>query len=175
MLLAPTRCPVKLVQPYAEVPDAAPISTSAAARPTRLQVQAWPAARLIAVAEKKHAASSQAPPALYTAAQADAGKLAFQANCAVCHGPTLEGRAGPALKGPTFATPQAHFSVGDVFTIVSQNMPASAPGTLQHDDYVSIMSFLLQQNGYPAGDTALTFDSAGKSKVKLVYHRAPSS
>lgn len=165
----------RLLQPYAEAPLPHTASGTAINRPTRLTVQQWPAARLIAVAEKKPSGAAKAPPALYTDTQADAGKQVFLSNCAVCHGPNLEGRSGPTLKGPAFATPQAHFSVGDIFKIVSQNMPAPAPGTLPHDDYVNVMSFLLQQNGYPSGTTPLTFESAGKSRVKLIYHQVQSN
>ena len=110
-----------------------------------------------------------AVPALYTVAQADSGKVKFLANCAQCHGPTLEGRAGPALKGPNFASAQSKFHVSDIFAIVSKNMPATDPGSLAHDDYVEIMAFLLQQNGYPDGSKTLTFDEAKRSNVKLVY------
>jgi hypothetical protein len=49
-------------------------------------------------------------------------------------------------------------------------MPATQPGSLEHDDYVQIMAFLLQQNGYPAGSRALAFDSAQNSSVPLLYH-----
>lgn len=110
-----------------------------------------------------------APPALFTKAQADSGKQKFLENCAVCHGPTLAGRAGPALKGPNFASVKAKFHVGDIFTIVSQNMPATEPGSLTHQDYVEIMAFLLQQNGYPDGNKPLTFEEAKESKVMLIY------
>ena len=50
-------------------------------------------------------------------------------------------------------------------------MPASNPGSLQHDDYVQIMAFLLQQNGYPAGAKELTFEDAGASKVAFGLSR----
>ena len=109
-------------------------------------------------------------PALYTAAQAMAGMGKFVGNCAMCHGAKLQGISGPSLKGPNFASDKANFSVSDVFTIVSQNMPATNPVSLEHDDYVEIMAYLLQENGYPAGGTALTFDGASQSKVPLRYH-----
>lgn len=48
-------------------------------------------------------------------------------------------------------------------------MPATQPGSLPKDDYVEIMAFLLQENGYPAGSTALTFDQAKQSKVDFIY------
>jgi mono/diheme cytochrome c family protein len=157
--------------------DAARFQTDVAA----LQA-ASPAAQTIAAAgvESGGAATATAAPsapdagaalpALYTAAQAQAGAAKFIGNCQICHGNKLQGRVGPALKGPNFASEKSAFSVGDVFTIVSQNMPASQPGTLPHDDYVDIMAFLLQQNGYPAGPTALTFDNATASKVPLRFH-----
>ncbi len=113
---------------------------------------------------------SSAVPALYTAAQANAGMGKFLGNCGMCHGAKLQGLSGPSLKGPNFASEKADFSVSDVFTIVSQNMPATNPGSLEHDDYVQIMAYLLQENGYPAGTTALTFDGASQSKVPLRYH-----
>jgi mono/diheme cytochrome c family protein len=116
------------------------------------------------------AAATDALPALYTAAQAEAGHAKYIATCQICHGNKLQGRVGPALKGPNFASAKAAFTVSDVFTIVSQNMPASQPGTLPHNDYVDIMAFLLQQNGYPAGQSALAFDTASASKVALRYH-----
>ncbi len=114
-------------------------------------------------------ATPGAPPALYTQAQAQAGHGKFLGNCARCHGPTLMGRSAPALKGPNFANVKSGFSVGDIFNIVAQNMPAADPGSLGHDDYVEIMAYLLQQNGYPAGSKPLDFDGASASKVPLVY------
>lgn len=108
-------------------------------------------------------------PALYTQAQAAAGKQKFSDNCALCHGEDLKGLAGPALTGPHFASPKENFHVGDIFTIVTHNMPATQPGSLPHGDYVEIMAFLLQQNGYPAGGKALTYDETLQSKVPFIY------
>ncbi len=48
-------------------------------------------------------------------------------------------------------------------------MSHTRTSSLTHKDYVEIMAFLLQQNGYPAGSTALTFEEAKESKVQLIY------
>ena len=66
-------------------------------------------------------------PTLYTAAQAKSGYAKFIGNCAMCHGVNLQGKAGPALKGPNWANAKADYTVGEVFTVVSQQMPANRP------------------------------------------------
>ncbi len=117
-----------------------------------------------------HRSGHKGLPALFTVAQAESGKRKFAEDCARCHGPAMEGRAGPALKGPNFASAKADFHVRDIFSILAHNMPASDPGSLTHLDYVDVMAFLLQQNGYPAGDRALSYEDAMRSKAQLVYH-----
>ena len=111
-----------------------------------------------------------AVPALYTAAQARAGHRAYEHHCAACHGKQEQGLVGPALSGPIFASPKANYKVRDIYLFLSVNMPAYAPGSLTPKQYVDIMSFLLQQNGFPAGRTALTHSMASTSAVPLLYH-----
>lgn len=127
-----------------------------------------PVASAPAVAADPPSSSGATHPAIYTSAQATAGLHQFLDNCSMCHGPTLEGGVGPALKGKHFAAPSFDYHVGDIFTIVAQNMPADQPGSLKHQTYVEIMAYLLQQNGYPAGSKALTYEGAMKSKVKFI-------
>jgi mono/diheme cytochrome c family protein len=111
-----------------------------------------------------------AVPALYTSAQASAGAQKYSDNCAQCHGDALEGQAGPALKGNLFASAKSAFSVGDIMNFMAINMPATQPGSLSHDDYTDIMAYVLAQNGYPAGSTALTFEGGSASHVPLRYY-----
>jgi mono/diheme cytochrome c family protein len=114
--------------------------------------------------------AGDAVPALYTAAQAKSGAAKYSDNCAQCHGDQLQGQSGPALRGALFASVKTGFSVGDILTFMAINMPATQPGSLSHDDYTDIMSYVLSQNGFPAGSTALTFDEGEKLKVPLIYH-----
>jgi polar amino acid transport system substrate-binding protein len=113
-------------------------------------------------------------PALYTADQATKGALAYYQNCSMCHGPLLDGQSGgysgPALKGPEFADPSYDFHVSDMFNFVAKLMPAATPGSLSHEMDTQIMAFILQQNGYPAGDHELIYEEAEKSKVPLRYY-----
>ena len=111
---------------------------------------------------------------MYTEAQATAGQIAYAQNCSMCHGPLLTGQVGgypgPALKGEDFADPSYDFHVSDIFNFVALRMPAATPGSLPKDVNVAIMAYLLRENGYPAGDTALTYDGAMKSNVPIRYY-----
>jgi mono/diheme cytochrome c family protein len=116
----------------------------------------------------------KSPPALYTSEQASQGALAYYQNCAMCHGPGLDGQPGgfpgPALKGVDFADPSYDFHVKDIFNFVAKLMPAQTPGSLTPEQDVQIMAFLLQQNGYPAGTRELRYHDAEISMVPLRFY-----
>jgi polar amino acid transport system substrate-binding protein len=106
----------------------------------------------------------------FTSSQMQKGEKQFAQSCAPCHGDRLEGGAGPALTGPTFDTlsKKVGADVGDIFTYMTTNMPLNEPASLSHDQYVSIMSYILSKNGYKPGKTALTFKIAEKSKAPII-------
>lgn len=109
-------------------------------------------------------------PALFTAEQAELGRKTYEEKCAFCHAPDLNGRAGPALRGKFFAAPSHGYKLRDIFKIVAENMPATSPGSLSHEEYVQVMAYILLNNGYPAGDTAMTFEEISRSKVPLRFY-----
>lgn len=131
------------------------------------------AAAVLAALLMQRGEAAPAPPALYTKAQARQGHAVFEHNCAVCHGHHLEGRVGPALKGENFASVKAGFTIQQIFEFLSVEMPASAPGSLTLPQYVEVMAFLLEQNGYPPGKVALTGRIARRSTVPLLYQHSP--
>ncbi|MBD5607222.1 MAG: cytochrome c [Candidatus Eremiobacteraeota bacterium] len=96
---------------------------------------------------------------LYTAAQATARKTAYLKSCASCHGANLSGVSGPPLKGSA-APYHGSQSVAQVYDYISGQMPLNAPGSLSPKAYVSIMAFLLQQNGHAPGKKPLTAANA---------------
>jgi mono/diheme cytochrome c family protein len=113
-------------------------------------------------------AGAATPPAIYTAAQAAAGGTVFSQNCAMCHGANMQGEAGPALLGQSFAAAGSNYTVGAIFSEVAEQMPAGNPGSLTHDQYASVMAYILNKNGYPAGSTALDYNASLASTVPLV-------
>jgi polar amino acid transport system substrate-binding protein len=114
-------------------------------------------------------AAGSPPAGLYASSQASQGSSLYASKCAMCHGASLEGGAGPPLSGENITTlgEKTHLSVGDMFTYITTNMPMNAPASLSHDDYVKIMAYILKQNGYPAGSKPMTFASATSAKVPV--------
>ena len=111
------------------------------------------------------ASAQGAKPALYTADQATAGAAIYSQSCAACHGTQMEGVAAPALKGSAFgemATAQS-LTAQALLDVVANTMPQSDPGSLKPAEYNAVTAYILQQNGYPAGTTALAPGAAGLS------------
>lgn len=106
----------------------------------------------------------------FTSSQMTKGQAQFAQSCATCHGEHLEGGAGPALTGPTFNTlsKKVGANVGDIFTYMTTNMPLNEPASLSHDQYVSIMAFILSKNGYKPAKKPLTFSVAENSKAPII-------
>jgi len=90
----------------------------------------------------------------FTADQAAAGRTAFQANCAGCHGADLMGI--PPLAGPSFVGSWGTRTTRDLFGLVQNTMPTDRPGALPADTYVNIVAFILQSNGRTPGNQPLT-------------------
>jgi alcohol dehydrogenase (cytochrome c) len=91
------------------------------------------------------ASNASVPPssgsAPYTSAQVTAGQTLYRQQCASCHGVQLQGVSGPALTGASFA--RSHLNLTQVRTIVTTQMPLSAPGSLKPPQYANIMAYLL--------------------------------
>jgi len=114
------------------------------------------------------AGAGAATPALYTSSQATAGAAVYSQSCAMCHGTGLQGMAGPALMGQSFAPAASPKTVGKVFTVVAEQMPLGQAGGLSHAQYEDVMAYILSKNGYPAGNAALSYQASLTSSVPLV-------
>ncbi len=83
------------------------------------------------------------PPAeaLFTSAQAVAGKAAYERNCASCHGANVDdGNSAPPLRGAAFLGKYAGKPAADLFTYVSTKMPQGNPGSLGGAEYAQIIA-----------------------------------
>jgi S-disulfanyl-L-cysteine oxidoreductase SoxD len=104
---------------------------------------------------------------VYTAEQAEQGKVPFTGLCRRCHSDNLEGsERGPALKGELFMANWDQQDLDRLRAKIRDTMPPDDPGKLTEDDYVGLVSYILQANGYPAGTTNL--DGGALSSIQLV-------
>ncbi len=102
---------------------------------------------------------AQGPAGSYTAAQASAGRAAYQTNCASCHAPDLSGREGPQLAGATFISQWGDKTAGDLINFMRATMPPGAGGSLPDQSYASLAAYILDANSARPGDRALAMDS----------------
>jgi mono/diheme cytochrome c family protein len=96
-------------------------------------------------------AASGVPPQ-FTSAQSAAGKAAYNANCATCHGNTMtNGTFGPPLAGEYFRNTWLGHTVRSFFD-KAKTMPPSAPSSLADQTYANIVA---GSTPLPAGGAAL--------------------
>ena len=111
-------------------------------------------------------AATAADEGWYTQAQATQGHQFFNNQCAQCHRPDLKGAAGPALIGPTFLAKWGNKPLSDLYQFEHQNMPATNPGSVPPDQLRAITAYILQKNGFPAGNSPLDKSEASRPVAK---------
>ena len=103
--------------------------------------------------------AQQAPVAVgpYTAAQAEAGRAAYQTSCSGCHGPDLGGRNDASqLAGSLFMGSWGGRTTGDLVGFMQGAMPPGNAGSLNEATYLNIAAFILDSNGARPGPQPLT-------------------
>jgi polar amino acid transport system substrate-binding protein len=99
------------------------------------------------------------------AQMADAGKAVFASHCSKCHGDQGQGVSGPAIIGSAASLGKYNTGQG-LFNFVSTVMPASNPGSLSHQDYLDVVSYLLVQNNEVSADTTFNESQLGNIALK---------
>ena len=101
-------------------------------------------------------AASSTHDGVYTSTQAQQGHTLYTVQCALCHGPQLQGSGqNPPLAGPAFLHNWTGQTVADLYTQIKMTMPATKPGSLQPVQVAQVIAYILSVNKYPAGETAL--------------------
>jgi PQQ-dependent dehydrogenase (methanol/ethanol family) len=78
---------------------------------------------------------------IFSPEQAARGEQVFTQNCSGCH-------ESDNYAGQAFQAKWGGFTLGDIYTDISVSMPPANPGGLPHEDYASIIAFLLRETGY---------------------------
>jgi len=119
-------------------------------------------------AGKSGAPSGQRLPA-FTEEQVARGKVLYQKNCQDCHGTTLDNGefGGPPIKGAYFRQHWGSSDVAGLFGYVNALMPPDRPGQLSPQSYAELTAFLLNSNGYAAGNEELTPDPEAQRRMTM--------
>ena len=102
---------------------------------------------------------------VYAAGQAESGQALYQAQCAVCHGRSLTGGLGPPLTGEGFVASWSPQPLSDLVGKIQGTMPENAPGELSREEAASLVAYMLQVGGFPAGSDELSPDAAELSQI----------
>jgi alcohol dehydrogenase (cytochrome c) len=58
-------------------------------------------------------------------------------------------------------------TVGELFFVMSTLMPEGNPGSLSPEEYANIVSYMLSENGYPAGEVDLAADQPTLASIRI--------
>jgi ankyrin repeat protein len=107
---------------------------------------------------------------VYSTAQAERGKSQFKVLCQSCHGENLSGGLDPAARAPALIGDHlmSRKDLNNLFTYIRDWMPADDRGTLNGRTTIDIVSYILQQNAFPAGTEELQPNTDALKKMLLV-------
>jgi alcohol dehydrogenase (cytochrome c) len=115
-----------------------------------------------------------APAHAFTEEQASAGRAAYDATCATCHGATLRQLPNALLAGPEFVARWGNRGTGELISQARSTMPPDNPGGLPADTYTSLVAYLLQANGGIASEVAIDAGTTARVGIGLTA-TAPSN
>jgi mono/diheme cytochrome c family protein len=110
---------------------------------------------------------------VYTGAQAERGKSAYVKHCARCHGEDVATSQNP-LSGQPFMDHWEERTLAELFRRIRDTMPRGEPATVADVDKIDALAYVLQQNGFPAGDRELTADADALAAIQIIQKAGPA-
>jgi mono/diheme cytochrome c family protein len=105
---------------------------------------------------------------VFTEEQVKRGVVAYQRECASCHGSALEGGdMTPPLVGGGFTSNWNDLTVGDLFDRIRLTMPLDSPGKLSRQENADVIAHILKSNEWPAGATELAPDAGALKQIRI--------
>ena len=129
-----------------------------------------PAVAVAATGKTESAAGSATVP--YTASQVASGAVVYAKYCLSCHGAHLQGVSGPALTGAGFT--HANLNVAQIYGIVTQQMPLTAPGSLSKANYAAVMAYVLSYDCVKSTGNGVPFPTTASAELSSVKPTAQS-
>jgi S-disulfanyl-L-cysteine oxidoreductase SoxD len=109
---------------------------------------------------------------VYSQAQASKGEGLYNEKCAKCHGPDGSGGDAPSLVGSEFAADWDGLTIAQLFDRTRTSMPQDNPQSLTREEVASLLAFIFQKNGFPAGTNDLSDRSEMLGMIKYQANKA---
>ncbi len=97
---------------------------------------------------------------VFNTEQVARGRAGHRAQCASCHG-------AEAYSGASFEKAWKGQTVFDFMELVRTTMPNDNPGNLPLNEYVDIVAYILNLNGYPPGEAELPADVEALKRITI--------
>jgi len=105
---------------------------------------------------------------VFTNAQADRGKAAYDGNCGSCHGASLTGgETAPPLAGGEFLANWNGLTAGDLLERIRATMPFDRPGSMSREVNADIVAYMFRFNRFPAGATDLDYRTQVLKQIRI--------
>lgn len=95
---------------------------------------------------------------VYSEEQAREGRQVFDVECSLCHAPS-------EFSGRIFQLSWTGRPLGALFSQIRGTMPLDRPGALTPAQYAAVVAYLLELNGYPAGESLLPAEAEELSRI----------
>ena len=93
---------------------------------------------------------------VFSQEQAAEGATQYELSCSTCHAADLRGSStSPSLVGGGFLFFWQDKPLSELFTTIQTRMPTDAPNSLPTRTYLNILSYILEANEFPAGESDL--------------------
>jgi len=113
---------------------------------------------------------------VYSQAQMNRGRIAYNRHCRSCHANDLQGGGvEPPLADSLFMDAWREDYLASLYQFTATRMPRgrnAEPGSLKDSEYLDIIAYIIARNGFPAGSTELT--QADLAQVYLVGLQGPA-
>lgn len=109
---------------------------------------------------------------VFTAAQAERGRAAYDGACSRCHGAKLDGAAvdpdmlpAPPVAGSKLLRKWEGQSLAALFEYTRATMPTSNPGFLTDQEFADVIAYMLAASGAPASEIELPADVGTLARI----------
>jgi len=124
-------------------------------RMVRLSLCVYVLAGVLSLAAQNRQSRSIAD-GVYSSAQAKRGGQVYSAQCAGCHGNSMQGASGPPLAGSDFLSNWSARSVTELVSKIEKTMPFNQPASLSRQQSIDLVAYILETGKFPAGTAELS-------------------